>query len=151
MISSIKINDVEWDQKEFDWTDKAFYFIPLTFIFYKPLAIGSKLEQLNREVHRAGYKVLSNMVLVQHAMFKGRALIEVEKMDKYDAQILHFEERTTVDTIVYRGSPIRISRGIKRLSERVASKRNMAPREVYYMYVTGSASDTYKTIIFGLT
>ncbi len=145
------INFDAWDMQEFDWTGKSFYFIPIINLFYRPIGLGSKLELLNREVRQGGYKIASNMILIQYCPFKGRAMIEVEKQDKYDAQVLTLETNATVDTMVFRGTYSQWGKGIKRLTERVAAKRGLAPRELYYMYVVGWEPGAYRTILFALT
>ena len=149
-MASTQIDDATWDHREHDWTGKTFYFVPLISIFNKPLGLGNKIEQLNREVRQTGYKILDNMILIQFASFKGRVMIEVEKQEKMDAQILSFEEKTAVDTMVYCGSPGQMSESIKRLEERVVSKRGIAPRSIYYKFVSKTGRE-YKTILFAIT
>ncbi|MDP8237976.1 MAG: hypothetical protein P9X24_02715 [Candidatus Hatepunaea meridiana] len=151
MKSGYTINDAEWDNREHDWTGKSFYFLPLTYIFYIPLGLGSKLDSLNREARQAGYKILGKMVLIEHGMFKGRVAIEVEKLDNFDANRLDFDDKTKVYTMVYTGSPAQIGQGIKRLTERVVSRGAMSPRSIFYMYSPKTASGVYKTVIFALT
>lgn len=143
------IDENVWDHKEFDWTGKSFYYIPITFVLGKPIGLGGKLEQLNREARAAGYKILNSRVLIQHASFKGRAMIEVEKQDQYDAQVVTYDDSLRVDTIVYKGSQSGLGKSIKSLTERVAAKRGMPPREIYSMYVSDSSA--FKTIIFAFT
>ena len=146
-----RVDFTDWDQKEFDWTGKSFYFIPITNLFYRPLGLGSKLEQLNREVRQGGYKTRSNIILIQYSPFKGRIMIEVEKQDKYDAQMTTYEIQTMADTIVYRGAFSLLGKGIKRLTERVVAKRGLEPRELYYMYEGEQVSGVYRTILFAIT
>lgn len=143
-------DEAQWDMRDFDWTDKTFYFVPIISIFNKPIGLGSKLEQLNRDARQAGFNILGKMVLIQHGSIKGRIMIEVEKKDVLDANILHFEDKTSVDTIIYRGAPGGISKGVQRLVEWVASKRRIAPREIYYMYIDKPDSSNYKTVIFAI-
>jgi hypothetical protein len=104
-----------------------------------------------QDARKSGFKVIGNMVLVERSMFGGQAMIEVEKMDKFDADIHNFEERTSVSTIVYRGSPGKLHEGIKRLREMVTLRKGMEPRKIYYAYTTASASGSYKTVLFALT
>jgi hypothetical protein len=143
------INFAEWDQKEHDWLGKAFYFVNIICVFSKPLSLGSKIEQLNREVRQAGYKIIDTSILIHAEAFSGKLLIEVEKKDTMDAQILSFEDQTKAYTAVYRGSPGGLSKGMKNLSEMVASRRGMAPRWIFYRYTDPNAAD-YKTIIFAV-
>ncbi len=150
-MSNGKIDESFWDNKEHDWTGKSFYYVHFFAVFYNPIGLGGKLERLYREIRAGGYKVLENMALIEYGMFKGRAMVEVEKQDKYDANILNFDDKTTVDTSVYRGAPGKISEEIKRLSERVASRRGMAPRFIFYKYVPDKSAEVYKTILFAIT
>ena len=150
-MSNSKIDETVWDNKEHDWTGKSFYSIHFFSLFYNPIGLGGKLEQLNREARAGGCKIIGKMVLIEYSMFKGRAMIEIEKQDKYDANLLNFEDKTNVDTMVYRGTPNKKSESIRRLSERVASRRGMAPRMMFYMYVPSGSADSYKTILFAIT
>ena len=143
-------NEDQWDMKDFDWTDKAFYYVPIISIFNKPIGLGAKLEQLYRDARQSGYNILGKMVLVQYGALKSRIMIEVEKKDILDANILHFEDKTSVDTIVYRVTQGGISKAVQRLRERVASKRRIAPREIYYMHIDKPGRD-YKTVVFPIT
>ncbi|NQU06398.1 MAG: hypothetical protein HQ568_09920 [Calditrichaeota bacterium] len=149
MAASKPINYAEWEQKEHDWTGKAFYFVNMTCVFSKPLVLGSKMEQLNREVRQAGYKIIDTSILILAEAFSGKVMIEVEKQDIMDAQILHFEDKTQAYTTVYRGSPGGLSKGMKSLAEIVASRRGMSPRSIYYRYVDPDSAD-YKTIMFAV-
>ena len=151
MIPSLKIEDSVWDNKEFDWTGKSFYFINLFCIFFNPVGLIGKLEQLNRDARQNGYKIIGEMVLIERGTFSGRAMIEVEKQDKYDANILALEEKTTVSTIVYRGASSKLGVGIKRLKEMVTLRKNMEPRKILYAYTPVPASGSYKTVLFALT
>mgnify|MGYP000527650406 CR=1 FL=1 len=139
-----------WDSKEFDWTGKTFYFVTIIRIFGKSIGLGGKLEELNREVRRHGYRTLNNNILIQLGAFKGRIMIEVEKEDRYDAQVVTYEEQTTVDTIVIHQSRTSLSAGVKRLKERVFSRRAMAPREIYYWDVNAPGGEDC-IVLFGLT
>ena len=149
MTVSQPINYAKWDHKEHDWTGKVFYFVNMICIFSKPLGLGSKMEQLNREVRQAGYKIIDTSILVLADAFSGKVMIEVEKQDIMDAQILHFEDKTTAYTTVYRGSYGGLSKGMRSLAEMVASRRGMAPRSIYYRYVDPDSAD-YKTIMFAV-
>jgi len=149
MAASQTINYAEWDQKEHDWTGKAFYFVNMTCIFSMPLSLGSKMEQLNREVRQAGYKIIDTSILIHAGAFSGKVMIEVEKRDIMDAQILSFDDQTKAYTTVHRGSSGGLSKGMKSLSEMVASRSGMAPRSIYYRYVDPDSAD-YKTILFAI-
>ncbi len=139
-----------WNDKEFDWTGKSFYFVNFTSLLGNPIGLGGKMEQLMREVRQNGYKTMNNVVLVQHGVTKGKVMIEVEKQDKYDAQVLTFEENTAVDTLVIKESVTTLSNGVKRMKERVFNRRTMEPRGIYYWKVTLPGGSGY-IVIFGLT
>jgi len=147
--SSREITDEAWDKKEHDWTGKAFYFVTTTFLLGKPLGLDGKLEELNREVRQNGYKLKNLMILIQHGKFKGKVMIEVEKQDKYDAQIHHYDIQTSCDTILHLGGLATLSKGIERLKERVAARRSMNPREIYYLYQTDPSA--LKIILFAVS
>ena len=151
MIPSARIDDDTWDNKEFDWNGKSFYYIKFLSLFNNPIGLPGKLEHLMQDARKNGFKVVGNMVLVEHSTFGGEAMIEVEKSDKFDADIHNFEERTSVATVVYRGSPGKMNEGIKRLREMVTQRKGMEPRKIYYAYTSGSASGSYKTVLFALT
>jgi hypothetical protein len=151
MIPSGRIDDDVWDNKEFDWNGKSFYYIKFLSLFSNPIGLPGKLEQLVQEARKGGFKVVGNMVLVEHSSFGGEAMIEVEKLDKFDADVHNFEERTTVCTVVYRGSPGKLHQGIKRLREIVTQRKGMEPRKIFYAYNSASTSGSYKTVLFALT
>ena len=151
MIPTIKIDDDIWDRKEHDWTGKTFYITKILTIFNIPLGLAGKLEQLNQDLSRAGYKIKTNMVLIEPGTFSSMAMIEVDKQNKYDANILHFDEQTNVETFVYKGPQNKVSGGMRQLAERVTSKRGMPPRKVMYMYTYSGSESKYKTILFALT
>lgn len=146
---SREISDEYWDRKEFEWTDKSFYFVTATFLFGKPLGLDGKLELLNREVRQAGYKIKNQMILIQHGKFKGRIMIEIEKKDQYDAQVQTYDTQTNCDTIIHYGGMSSLGKGIQRLKDRVAARRMMAPRLFFYMYQPDP--NAQKTILFALT
>ena len=139
-----------WTDKEFDWTGKSFYFVNVTSLLGKPVGLGGKMERLMREVRQNGYKTLNNIVLVQHGVMKAKVMIEVEKQDKYDAQVLTFEENTAVDTMVIKEGVTSLNTGAKRMKERVFNRRTMESRAIYYWKVTLPGGRGY-TVVFGLT
>lgn len=140
----------EWTDKEFDWTGKSFYFVTVLTILGNPIGLGGKMEQLMREVRQHGYKTINNIVMVQHGVTKAKVMIEIEKQDKYDAQVLTFEEHAVVDTLVIKDSVTSLSTGVKRMKERVFNRRSMEHRAIYYWNVTLTGGSGY-TVIFGLT
>jgi len=144
-----EISEETWDRKEHDWTGKAFFFVNVTFIFGNAVGLDTKLELLTREVKSNGYKIKSPMILIQQGKFKGRIMIEVEKKDLYDAQIQFYDTQTSCDTMVHLGGMTNLGKGIERLKERVASRRQMSPREIFYLYQ--SDPNASKTILFALT
>ena len=143
--------DSAWDRKETEWTGKSFYSVPVTFLLGKPLGLGNKLEELNRELRQSGYKPVNSMVLIQFGKFKGRAMIEVPKKDTHDASICTYDIPTTVTTMVYKGEPLGIAKGFVKLKELVYSRRSMEARELYYLYIPSAGAGGYKTILFAIT
>ncbi len=141
--------DDVWDRKEFDWTGKSFYFINFISLFGINFGLDKKLELLNREIRQNGYKIKNPMILVQYGKVKSRAMIEIEKPDRYDAQVQNYDIATTADTIIHYGGLSSLSKGVQKLKERVFSRRSMLPREIYYVYQPGA--NTEKTLLIGLT
>jgi hypothetical protein len=144
-------DDAVWDRKETEWTGKTFYFVPVTFLFGKPLGLGKKLEELNRQMRQGGYKPVNSLVLLQFGKFKGRAMVEVPKKDTYEANLHSYDIPTTVTTLVYKGDPVGIARGFDKLKELVYSRRSMAAREFYYLYVPNTTAGNYRTVLFAIT
>jgi len=142
-----KFSEIAWESREFDWMGKSFYFIPIMNILGKPIGLGKKMVDLNNEVRRNGYKALSTMMLIQYSTFKGRIMIEVEKQDKYDSQVITYDDTTTVDTIVHKGRG-GLGSSVKRLQQRVASRRGMPPRTIYYWLVSGIGSERIVLLSF---
>lgn len=149
IMSDTKFNELNWESKEFDWTGKSFYFIPIMNVFGKPISLGNKLEELNRELRMNGYRTVNTMMMIEVAMFKGRIMVEVEKLDKYDSQVITFIDVTTAETIVHKGSTGSLGATVKRLQQRVASRRGMNPHHVYYWLVDGPGSE--KAVLFAVT
>ena len=141
IMSDTSFKELSWESKEHDWTGKSFYFIPIMNVFGKPLSLGNKFEELNRELRMNGYRTLNSMILVQAATFKGRIMVEVEKLDKYDSQVITFDDTTTADTIVHKGSSGSLGSDGKRLQQRFASRRGMNPKDIYYWHIDGPGSD----------
>ncbi|MDP8229182.1 MAG: hypothetical protein P9M15_06995 [Candidatus Electryoneaceae bacterium] len=137
--------EVAWNMKEFDWTGKSFYFVTFINLLGIPIGFNSKLEQLNRGINQAGHKRINNMILIQFGVFKARAMIEIETPEFADSQVTTFDEPVIADTMIAPGSPAKVS---AHLATRVASKRNMEPRQVYYVYDSSGKS---KTIVIALT
>ena len=108
------------------------------------------MEQLNREVRQNGYKTKNNIILIQHGHLKARIMIEVEKQDKYDAQIHTYSENTSVDTMVFREGTGSFNDWVKRMKERIFARRTMEIREIYYWKVPSSAAKS-RVVLFGLT
>jgi len=146
-----EIDESIWDRKEIEWTGKSFYFVPVTFLLGRPLGLGKKLEELNRHMRQGGYKPVNSMVLLQFGKFKGRAMVEVPKKDTHDANICTYDIPTTVTTMVYKGEPLGIAKGFDRLKELVYSRRSMAARELYYLYVPNATAGNYRTVLFAIT
>lgn len=142
-------NPLDWDRKEFDWTGKSFYFVSLMNIFSNPIGLGGKLELVNRELRANGYRAISNMMLVEYKMFGGKVMVEIEKQDKYDAQVLTYDDKTTVETMVHTAASGGLSNAITKLKERTTSRRGMQPRALYYWPVQGVGSKT--NILFSIT
>lgn len=143
------VDEVTWDRKEHDWTGKCFYFQEFYSILGKVLQMEEKLEALNREVRMARYKIVSPIIWVQVGKMKGRMMLEIEKPDRYDAQVRTFDIPTSADSIVHLGGMATLSRGIQRLKELVYARRQMEPREIYYAYQSAQAGN--KIIIVGIT
>lgn len=142
-------SEEQWESKEFEWTGKSFYYVPILNILGHPIGLSSKLELLNREVRQNAYLTKNYIMLIQYSMFGGCAMIEVEKQDKYDAQVKTYDETTTVATIVHKGSLAGIGKTVKRLKERVVSRRGMLPREIYYWLTTGPGSE--RMVLFAVS
>ena len=149
MANIREISDDTWDRTEHDWSDKSFYYVSVTFLLGKPLGLDGKLEELNRDVRKGGYKIKNPMILIQHGKFKGRIMIEIEKKDLYDSQVFTYDPQTACDTIVHNGGISGLGKGIDRLRERVAARRISEPREIYYMYQPDPNST--KTVLFAIT
>ena len=147
--SSKAFMESAWDNKEFDWTGKSFYFVNITNLMGKPLRLGNKLEQLNREVRQNGYRTINNIILIQYGVMKSKVMIEVEKQEKYDAQVLTFETQTTADSHVFRNQQSTLSKEVKRLCERVYSRRTREPRYIYYWKVSDPTAQD-RTVIFAI-
>jgi len=147
--TSREFSDEAWDKVEHEWTGRCFYYVTATFLLGKPIGLDSKLEELNREIRQNGYKIKNPMILIQCGKMKGRIMMEVEKKDQYDAQVICYDVQTTCDTVVHYGGISSIGKGIERLKERVAARRMMNPREIYYMYQSDPSAS--RTIIFALT
>ncbi len=142
-------NDSQWDQKSSEWKDKSFYYIPILNIMNVPMGLSNKLETLYRDVRKNGYRTVNNMILIQYKTFGGRVMIEVEKQDKYDSQVATYEMDTTADTMVYSKSSGSLGNAVKLIKERVASRRGLSPREIYYWMVNGPGSE--KTVVFAIS
>ncbi|MFH0764789.1 MAG: hypothetical protein V2A61_00050 [Calditrichota bacterium] len=139
----------DWDAREFEWTGKSFYYISIINIFGKPFGLSEKLVDLNRELRQNGYRPLNNIVLIEHALFKGKIMVEVEKLDKYDDHLLTFEIQTTADSIVIHTGMSGLAKGVERLKQRIVNRRDMNPRGIYYWLVNSLGSS--QIVVFGLT
>ncbi|MFN3822005.1 MAG: hypothetical protein ACK4OO_06685 [bacterium] len=148
-VQPFVVDEGIWDRKEHDWTGKWFYFVEFFSLFGKILKVNDKLETLNRGVRMERYKTVSPIIWVQYGKMKGRMLIEIEKPDRYDAQVFSYEIPTTADSIVHLGGIATLSKGVERLKEIVYSRRQMEPREIYYLYQ--SAISGNKIVIVGIT
>lgn len=149
LATSREITDEAWDRQEHDWTNKSFYYANVTFLLGSALGLDNKLEELNREIRSNNYKIKNPMVLIQSGKFKGRIMIEIEKKDQYDAQVVTYDTPTNCDTIIAYGGKAGIGKGVEKLKERVAARRGMDAREVYYLFQPDP--NAQKTIIFALT
>ncbi len=149
VISSREISDEVWDRTEHDWAGKSFYYVTAIFILGKALGLDSKLEQLTREVREGGYKIINQMILIQHGKFKGKIMIEIEKKDLWDAQVFTYDVGTSCDTVLHLGGLSNLGKGIERLKERVVARRMRDPREIFYLYQPDMNNP--KIIVFALT
>jgi hypothetical protein len=150
-LAASKFDETTWDNREHDWTGKAFYYIPIISVFNKPLNLSRKLDELNQGLKSGGYKPVSQMVLIEHSPFKGKMIVEVTKQDKYDANIMSFDIQTMVFTRIYKGDQSGLGKAIKMLKEMVMSRRSMEARAVYYLYIPGGTPGGYKTVLFAIT
>ena len=148
-IGSQGFIESDWDIKEHDWGGKCFFFLPYSSLLAKITGHGKKVEQIRFEVRKNGYKTLNNMILFEHSTFKGKVMVEIEKQDKYDDQVITFDEGSIVDTLVHIGSISSVGKVITRLTERVSNKRAKPPRSIYYWLVSGVGSD--KTVVFAIS
>lgn len=149
MQTNKQFSESDWDMQERDWSGKCFYYIPITNVLGKPVGLTNKIMDITREARKAGYTIISNMILIEHSNFGGKIMVEVEKKDQYNANILTLDDGATVDTIVHRGPVSSVGQTIKKAKERVASRRSMQPRAIYYWLVTGIGSQ--KTVVFALS
>jgi len=142
-------SESDWDAQEHNWKGKSFYFIPYISLLMKITGPGRKIEQIRFESRKNGYKMLNNIILFEYTPFKGKVMVEIEKHDEYDAQVLTFEDDTSIDTLVHRGPISSVGKVVKRLAERVSGKRSRPPRSTYFWLVTGVGSE--RSVVFAIT
>jgi len=145
-MPDLRAQEALWDKKEFNWQGKTFYFVPVMNIFHHPIGLGDKLEQLNREIKKAGYKVACRNVIIEYSSFGGKAMIEIEPPNQFDANLLTFDDPTKVYALVHPAPAKELSKAVTILSERVSAKGGMDVRKVYYLYDPSGP----RTIVLGL-
>jgi hypothetical protein len=106
----MRINPADWEGKEFDWENKTFYFLPLNYLFHKPLGLPDKVRQLKKEVISREYAFTEfHPILCDWAAMKGRVMVQIKNPEKYDENI-YTSDMGKVFSTVFKG----ISKDLKR-------------------------------------
>ena len=98
-----RIDPAEWENKELDWENKTFYFIPINQFLFKPLNIEEKTRQLKKEIAAKGYEFIDpRVILCEWGLFKGRLMTQIKNPEVYDANI-HVFDMGKIHTSVFKG------------------------------------------------
>ncbi len=133
MDETLAITDPKrWEDTEFEWSSKYFYTVPLSCWFSKPRKVFEAFQRLRAEIASKRYTVPDQAIaLMEIEKFRGRLLIEILKIDTYDASVMEMERSKFFSTL-HHGPMKTISQTVKNLREHVFSTKGINPTSTYY-------------------
>ena len=134
-----RIDVLEWEEKEFDWENKTFYFLPIKFLpikflLHKPFGLEEKIKQLRNEVAQKGYEFINmNVTLCEWASLSGRLMTQIKNPEKYDANIQVFD-MGKVYTTVFKGKSKELKQAVNDFISQIELNHGIPVQKAYLWY-----------------
>ncbi len=129
------INSASWENQEFDWENKTFYFVPINFFFNKPIGLPEKVRQLRKEVIARNYEFTDFIpVLTYWAAFKGRVMAQIQNPQQYDEGIYIFDSGKIYST-VFQGAAKEFKQAVNDFTSKIELDHGIPPQAVLVWYV----------------
>ena len=149
-----RIDVLEWEEQEFDWENKTFYFLPIRFLLHKPIGLVDKIIQLKSEVFLKGYEFINmNVMLCEWTLLSGCVLSQIDNPEKYDANIQVFD-MGKVYTTVFKGKSKELKQAVNDFISQIELNHGIPVQKVYLWYAHCKAcakEREYLTVLFAKT
>jgi len=131
-----EINELEWHNKDMDWSGKFFYYLEVRHAFNVPLGLDAKRTEMKQEIERKGYTMINpDLTLHEPGMFKGKIFVEIEDPEQLDANVMQFGDARIL-TRFYKGSAAGMKQALEELKTFTLDKTHILPRAIYIWHLT---------------
>ncbi|MCX7836241.1 MAG: hypothetical protein N2450_09290 [bacterium] len=141
---------MDFEQKEEDWEGYCFYWLPVKYFFGKAVNLENSFKELISTVSKEGLQFKpSPRILVEPGQFSGKVLVEIEKPDKYHAQVFSCEKGKVFSAEAI-GDEAHVKKVMERQKQKVANEGYVI-QGVYLWYLTDAPWDLKKnsrTVVF---
>lgn len=129
------IDTKQFEGKSEEWENKCFYFNPINYIMYKPMGLEEKRKELKKEIIDRNYSLIDDkMLLCEWASFKGRVMMNIKNPEKYDENIIIFDQGM-VYSYVFRGKASQRKREIADRCSQIELETNLPAQKVWVWYL----------------
>ncbi|MBU0519587.1 hypothetical protein KKA00_05495 [bacterium] len=132
----VEVKEIEWHNKDMDWSGKFFYFEDVRHAFNVPLGLEAKRTEMKQDIERKGYTMINpDLTLHESGMFTGRIFVEIENPEQLDANVIQFGDARIL-TRYYKGSAAGMKRALEELKTFTLDKTHILPRSIYIWHLT---------------
>lgn len=145
-----KIKKSDFNNKEHNWDNKVFYTGDFLQIFYEPVGMMSKINNIKQEIIEMHKLEEPYMVLHKDVHpFKGKVLLNIERPKDIDENVELISGKFY--SVMYEGEYELLNKEVRKMKEYIKEKYGLVPKEIYYWYVNCAdcaSADVKKTVIF---
>jgi len=130
------IIDEDWELKETEWTETAFYKTRISMFFHVPIGLNKKLKKAREKMAEKGYsESIPHTVMLKDGLFSGLVLIGVEPATTREPDIEVVTSGPIV-TKVFKSGGKSLNKTVAELLSYIRSKTDAHPEAVYFWLVT---------------
>lgn len=145
------IKDSDYTTTSFNWRGKTFYVKNIPHLFYTPVGIKRKFNEILLEAQNNGFHPVRPLcILSETGLFNGRLMIEIENPKEAKVNVVTFEESELFSTI-YMGDTYNASPGVRDLLQYLQMEGKPKPEKIFLWHTTCPECSTKrdcKTVIF---
>ena len=146
------VDGTQFDGKEADWSGKAFFFTKTPLLFHIPIRIGKDIPKVIEQAKAKGYAFGDEAMLMQQdGLFSGKVLLEIEKPETVDPNVMTMPAGTRATGSYFLGPWSKLSGPSQKLCGALKAQGKQA-KAVYFWYLTCpecSKERGYQTVLWG--